>query len=95
MIVSNQAELEALFAAMHNNRVTHFQCGDIVIDMAPLDASINPPKSSSFVDPSAPVLGSDPIKHKVEQLESLMKLSDIDLVDKLFPEAEESKEGVA
>ncbi len=33
----------------------------------------------------------DPIKHKVEELASLMKLNDIDLVDRLFPEDQEEE----
>lgn len=32
---------------------------------------------------------SDPIKHKVDQMRSLMKLSDTELVDQLFPDQSE------
>lgn len=34
----------------------------------------------------------DPIAHKVEQLTSLMKLSDVELVDQLFPDHIEHEE---
>lgn len=35
---------------------------------------------------------ADPIKHKVEQMTSLMKLSDTELVDQLFPDHTETDE---
>lgn len=35
------------------------------------------------------------IEHKVEQLASLMKLSDLELVDQLFPEPKDPEEDVA
>lgn len=35
------------------------------------------------------------IKHKVEELTSVMKLSDEELIDRLFPEPRDETEGVA
>lgn len=40
----------------------------------------------------APTEASDPIKHKVEEMISVMKLSDTELVDRLFPEHSEQDE---
>lgn len=34
----------------------------------------------------------DPVKHKVEQVQSLMKLNDLELIDKLFPDHTETEE---
>ena len=39
-----------------------------------------------------PLEPSEPIKHKVEALTSLLKLSDTDLVDQLFPETQQIEE---
>jgi hypothetical protein len=37
----------------------------------------------------APKADPDPIQHKIEELTSIMKLSDHDLVDRLFPDTAE------
>lgn len=48
----------------------------------------------STVPPDAPNSEADPIQHKQEQLASLLKLSNEELVDQLFPDHTEQEEAV-
>jgi hypothetical protein len=51
------------------------------------ETSQNNASSPGILEKSAMVgLSVDPIQHKTEQLASLLKLSDTDLVDQLFPD---------
>jgi len=89
-------ELKALIKTLRAAGVTHYKTAELEINLAigselekvskqakglPLDAPVEPPKE---------------ILHKVEELTSLLKCSDKDLVDRLFPdtftEAEDAEE---
>ncbi len=63
--------------------VCHFKVGDAEISI----------RESVNSRPSLPEENdSDPIKHKVQEMSSLLKLDDKDLVDRLFPDTSENKE---
>lgn len=82
-------EFKAIAKAMRECGVSHFKCGDTEIQMAqelPVERKNKRIKQSAPISPTTPPEHSDPIEHKVEALASLMKLSDSDLVDELFPD---------
>lgn len=102
-------ELKALLKMLKLNGVTHFKSADFeislrdssviergsprseVIGLIPVPATKEVSRETSEALP----LEEKPIPHEVVQLTSLLKLSDVDLVDRLFPdhsreEAEES-----
>lgn len=60
-----------------------FSKGDSEIEIAPVVAHAPIAESPSPVFEQSP--DEEEIKHKVEELTSLMKLSDSDLVEQLFP----------
>ena len=81
------SELIKLVKALKESGVTHFKHGDLDIVMgAPVIAQAPTPILAEPIPLDAPVEVSPEIKHKVEELSSLLKLSDNDLVDQLFPD---------
>lgn len=83
------SEFKEIAKAMQDYGITHVKMGDCEINCAyPAHGEIKihntaVPTVNPVQDPS------DPIKHKVDQMTSLMKLSDTDLVDQLFPDKSE------
>lgn len=64
--------------------ITRFRMGDVEIDLGSSQAVVPHRTVEAPMETQEP--SSDPIKHRVEQVGSLLKLSDHELVDQLFPE---------
>lgn len=77
-------EFREIVKTMKDFGVSHVKMGDLELTMEASRAE--PAKASISVPVEAPAESSDPIKHKVEQMTSLLKLSDQELVDTLFPD---------
>ncbi len=82
-------DLEKLLQALKEAGVTHYKTADLELRFS--DVPVKP----VHVPVDAPVSATEEIKHEVHELTSLLKLSDVELVDRLFPdtqpeEAEES-----
>lgn len=76
-------EIKALVKTLRSCGVTHWKTPEIELNLAPLAPRETKPK---LVPIEAPIVESEKIEHKVEELKSLLKLSDDELVDRLFPE---------
>lgn len=92
-------EFKRFAKTMRDFGISHFKMGDVEINMGQdiLKETIADKVPTSEVAGSNPALAATPeedniIKHKVEQLESLMKLSDMELVDELFPDETQEHE---
>jgi len=72
-------ETEKLLGILRANGVTNYKLGTLEIVFAPVEAK--PP----ITPVDAPIPESDPIKNSVEKMTSLMRLSDTELVESLFP----------
>lgn len=74
--------------AMNEFGLSHVKMGDVELWRDSLAAKVLVPEAKDAIsDGSIPSLATDdPIKHKVEQLTSLLKLGDTELVDQLFPD---------
>lgn len=71
--------------------LSHVKLGELEFHLSVASAK----GAAGSIDPiptDSPSPAEEPIKHQIEQLASLMKLSDTDLVDKLFPEPEPPEE---
>ncbi len=87
-------EFAAYVKTMHSMGVTSLRMGDIHIELggkkkAPIapKMEIPPPDLQMGLKlPGEPPVEPEKIKHRHEQLKSLLKLDDMDLVDRLFPE---------
>lgn len=84
-------ETKALIKALKDAGVIHFKSGDFEVTLAAnLEQKIV--AEPALITPiDAPVAEDDPIKHKVEEMVSLLKLSDHDLVDRLFPDTQQEE----
>lgn len=89
----NAREIKALIKVLRTSGVTRFKSADFEIEMGSSNQGdcANPLNSNRLVrsQPPQPIKDpepDEPIKHKVEELTSLLKLSDVDLVDSLFPD---------
>lgn len=60
----------------------------------PENVSLKPIKNDTFPNPISPEEEVE-IKHKVDELSSVMKLSDQELIDRMFPLPEDETQGVA
>lgn len=69
-------QLKALAKTMRENGITKLRTKDIELD---LSESFTP-KARKLKEPE-----NKEIKHKIEQLDHIMKLSDSELLDRLFP----------
>lgn len=80
-------ELAAIAKVMRANGIVYFKTDTCVLKMA---HALPAEKRSKRIKQAAPLTSlptdPNPIEHKLEELSSLMKLSDTDLVDKLFPD---------
>lgn len=81
------SEFKQIAKTMRQYGITRVRMGDAEIEMGGqignghADAAPRAP-----VAVNAPTPQSNPIEHKVEQMASLMRLSDVELVDELFPD---------
>jgi hypothetical protein len=84
-------EFREIAKAMQEFGIARFKSGDteVIARKAPTTTAEASPKAA-FIPNDTPAqlqnASDDPIKHKVEELTSLMKLGDIELVDRLFPD---------
>lgn len=88
-------EFREIIKTMKDYGVSHVKMGDLEVNMGgegsnipSSSPAINEGGSSGYAEGS-PTQQEDPIKHKIEEMTSLMKLSDDALVDRLFPEDKE------
>jgi hypothetical protein len=68
-------ELKKLIRTLRLAGVTRFKSSELELDLGPLPVALP-------VEPRAE------IPHVVEEMKSVMKISDIDLIDRLFPDSE-------
>lgn len=80
----DSAAIRSIAKTMKDFGIGHLKCGDLELTLQ--DAKVTQTRSAPSVPSIVAEEDADPIKHKTEALESLMKLSDTDLVDKLFPD---------
>ena len=73
-------ELKALVKTMRSLGVTHFKEGDVELELSPEVPMKQPRRSKKSLEEEKE------IKHKVEQLASVMSLGDEELLDRLFPD---------
>lgn len=75
-------ETKELVKTLRELGVTHYKTSEIELNLLP-----EPPKAEPKFLPTVES-NEEPqeIKHKVEELTSLLKLSDKDLIDRLFPD---------
>ncbi len=87
-------EIRAVAQIMQDFGLSHVKTDSLELSR---DCSTPPAaKALPIIPPDAPVATTeDPIKHKIEELTSLMKMDDMDLVDQLFPEPVEEQVEVA
>lgn len=86
-------EIKALVKTLRAAGVTHYKTPEIELSFS-IEAPNSPPperSSKQIVPPDAPISKDDPIMHKVEQMVSVMKLEDNELIERLFPNPEEEK----
>lgn len=77
-------ETRALIEMLRSQGITHYKTGEIELALTPLPEA---PKASPVESPAMPGVDSqDKIPHVVQELTSLLKLSDADLVDRMFPD---------
>ena len=90
----NSKQLRALAKVMKDYGITHVKTDALELSMPCIAAPATPvPTRAATIPPDAPAAGMEPISHKIEELTSLMKLDDVSLVDKLFPDhTEETQE---
>jgi hypothetical protein len=73
----NPGEIKDLIKTLRECGVTHYKTAEIELDLGPEPLKPEP----VAIDPDA--------QHIVHEMKSLLKLSDEDLVDRLFPDKEE------
>lgn len=78
------AEIKDLVQTLRDCGVTHYKSGDIELDLGPAPLPLE-----------APTIATAEIINKVEEMTSLLKLGDKDLVDRLFPDHTQNYEGDA
>lgn len=99
----NAKQLREIAETMRDCGIMHIKTADLEISRQPPDQKAVLPVVSQETAPlpvtpqadnPAPPTEGDPdiIEHKIEALTSLMKLSDVELVDQLFPEPREPQE---
>lgn len=88
------AQVKSLIKTLKESGVTTFEHGDLKLSFAKqLPHAVAKSESPKEVIPlDAATEAGDPIKHKVEEMVGLMKLSDAELVDRLFPDTEAKEE---
>lgn len=83
-------ELRAIAKVMDECGIVFLKTSDIELHRDPLHKRIEEPKAFHVeqikIPVDAPTPAEDKIEHKTVELTSVMKLSDTDLVDKLFPD---------
>jgi len=87
-------EFKEFVKTMREYGVLRFKMGNIEFNMGDLSKKDSSPTSQSLrkdvLDDASP-----DIKHKVENLSSLLKLDDMELVDQLFPDMDRHNQEVS
>lgn len=78
-------EFKEIAKAMHEFGIHSVKMGDVMI----LRESTRASKFTKGLPLPVQDLENDPVKHKIDEMASLMKLSDSELVDQLFPDQSE------
>ncbi len=83
-------EIKTLIKTLRAAGVTHFKSGDVELILLPSETKPVVPRETKpkeiIIPLDAPHEEDKPIQHKVVELTSLLKLSDTELVDQLFPD---------
>ena len=88
--------LRALAKVMREYGITHVKTESLELSIPLCAAPATPmPTRAATTPPDAPASGMEPITHKIQELTSLMKLDDMSLVDKLFPDHTEDSQEIA
>ncbi len=86
----NLEKTERLIAMLRQNGVSHFKSEDVEIDFGMPTKHIEVPTNTQLQEKAPPLQAVPPVEleipHHVNEVNKLMKLSDEDLVDKLFPD---------
>lgn len=87
-------EFEKIAKTMRKYGIARFKSDNVEIEGLTFGPVVDGPRQISVPEKKPHSISGnseeqEPIKHKVEQLTSLMKLSDSELVDELFPDEEE------
>lgn len=77
-------ETKALIEMLRASGITHYKTADIELNLGP--APVLPVVSRETIASNEAETVPGPIPHIVKELTSLLKLSDTDLVDRLFPD---------
>lgn len=87
----NAKELKAIIKTLKEAGVSNFKTPELELSFKAVESISHETKIPSQPELKAkpldaPIDEPSEIKHKVEELTSLLKLSDVDLVDRLFPD---------
>lgn len=91
------SEIRQVAEAMRDCGIQYLKCGDLIMSCQAPRAVASAPAEKHPLTPTQPGPSLSPeqekeIEHKVEALESIMKLSDEALIGRLFPEPEAPKD---
>ena len=87
-------EIIQLVEALRANGVSSFKNGGMEVSFSVKIDTLTAELKSEQVPLDAPIELSPEIKHQVEEVTSLLRLSDTELVDKLFPDHTQQDEEV-
>jgi len=79
-------ELNQLAAVMRANGVNYLKTQDITLKLQVPEVQVRPLNIPSVHIPGIPSVSSESVPHEVNEVASLLKLGDTDLVEKLFPD---------
>jgi hypothetical protein len=87
-------DIKKLIKMLRDSGVTHYKTAELELNLAPLPTKEPKTPLVKAIPLETATEEDKPIEHTEMQLTSLLKLSDVDLLDRLFPdhtkEAEES-----
>lgn len=78
----NLDETKALIEMLRASGITHYKTSEIELNIGSAPVSVQPVIQLDALE------NEKPIPHVVQELTSLLKLSDVDLVDRLFPDTQ-------
>jgi hypothetical protein len=80
-------EIKALVKTLRSLGVTHYKTADIDLLITPEKPVVAKAKSKKLLEKE-----EKEIKHKIEEMTSLMKMGDVELIDRLFPDHQQEAE---
>jgi hypothetical protein len=78
----DRAELASLLKVLTENGVTHYKTADLEMVLAPIERMVQAPREVE-----------DKIKTKIEEVSSILSMSDTQLVDRMFPVSSDEMTG--